>query len=337
MNRHELAHLLGEKTALEQMIAETPPEEAIDRASLLGRLDVIESRIAAASVNAREPARARLTFRGRPVVDTHGIFAEFGARAVSSFTESVAAMAASFTAPLAAMGPIPNRDQHQMLITSTALGSFGFELEEHRTGQTTLDEQSPVAQALERTRTLLEGTLGTDEQLADSAAEADARALDKVRAFLQVLLDGEATCAVQVGDARVSFSDVGQVRVSLARLSRENLREERETLVGALRGVLPEGRMFELKIAEDGQVIRGKIGPAIQDPDALLELIHKAIRVDVMTTRVGKGRPRYVLMKVLEEGVRTWALGDDDRCARSPHPPTPSPRRGGPALPIAPL
>ncbi len=29
------------------------------------------------------------------------------------------------------MGPIPNRDQNQLLITNTAVGSFGFELEEY--------------------------------------------------------------------------------------------------------------------------------------------------------------------------------------------------------------
>jgi hypothetical protein len=39
---------------------------------------------------------------------------------------------ASLAAPLAAMGRIPNRDQHQLLITSTALGSFGFELDERQ-------------------------------------------------------------------------------------------------------------------------------------------------------------------------------------------------------------
>jgi len=49
-------------------------------------------------------------------------------KAVNSFTETVAAMAASLTGPLAAMGPIRDREQHQLLITSTALGSFGLSL-----------------------------------------------------------------------------------------------------------------------------------------------------------------------------------------------------------------
>lgn len=294
MSRRDYLHLLGEKTALERMIEETPIEDVLDRGSLVARLEEIEQRIAEARPNEREPARVRLTFRGRPVIGSHGIFAAFGTKAVSSFAESVTAMAASLTRPLAARGIIPNRDQHQMIITSTALGSFGFELEEH----VTLDETSAVAQALDRTQRLLQSTLGTDEELADSASEVDSRALDKVRAFLGTLVENEAVCTMQVGDAQVRFSDVGQVRTSLERLSRENLREDEEVLTGELQGVLPSSRHFEFKLSETGQVIRGKIGPAILDADALNQDLHRAMRIRVMVTRVGSGRPRYVLLEL---------------------------------------
>ena len=167
----------------------------------------------------------------------------FGTKAVNGFAESVAAMAASMAGPLAAMGPIPNRDQHQLLITSTALGSFGFELEEYRGGQLTFGgDESAVAQALDQTQRLLRGTLGTDDELADSAAEADRRALDKVRGFLQTLLDNDAVCTVELGESLVAFQDVGQVRTSLARLSQDYLREDHEELRGELQGVLPKAR-----------------------------------------------------------------------------------------------
>jgi hypothetical protein len=297
MKRQDYLHLLGEKTALERMIAETPDDEVLDRSSLLARLREVEQRIAEARPDEREPARVRLTFQGRPVIGSHGIFADFGTKAVSSFVDSVAAMAASQTGPLSAMGPIPNRNQHQMLITSTALGSFGFELEEYRAGQMTIDETSAVAQALDRTQRLLQGTLGTDEELADSVAEVDSRALDKVRAFLQMLVDNDAVCTMGMEDVQVRFSDVGQVRLSLERLRQENLREEELCLEGALQGVLPRGRDFEFKRADTGQIIRGKIGPAIRDPDALNQLLHHTTRIKVMVKHVGKGRPRYVLLE----------------------------------------
>ncbi len=296
MRHDDSLQLLGEKTALERMIAETPEEDVLDRASLRARLEAINSRIAEKESGQREPARVRLTFKGRPVVGSHGIFAEFGMKAVNSFAESVAAMAASLAGPLAASGPIPNRDQHQLMITSTAVGSFGFELEEHRTGQLSFGEASPVSQALDRTQSLLRGTLGTDDDLADSVAEADQRALEKVRSFLQTLVDNEAVCTVQLGDSIVAFSTVGQVRTSVERLSQENLREESEEFSGEFQGVLPKARVFEFKLAGSAQVIRGKIGPKITDPDALNHDLHRSTRIRVIVTRVGAGRPRYLLV-----------------------------------------
>ena len=297
MNRGDLLHLLGEKTALERMLAETPEEDVLDRASLLARLKSIEGALSQATPDEREPARVRLTFKGQPVIGSHGIFAEFGMKAVTGFTDAVTAMAASLIAPLAATGPIPNRDQHQLLITNTALGSFGFELEEHRTGQLSLSDGSTIAHALERTQSLLRGTQGTDDELADSAAEADRRALDKVRAFLEVLADNEAVCTVQFGESIVNFRDVGQVRTSLQRLSQENLREEPEELRGELQGVLPKARIFELKLADSNQVVRGRISPTVDDPDALNHQLHQSCIFKVMVTRVGNGRPRYLLLE----------------------------------------
>lgn len=295
MKRGEYLQLLGEKTWLERMISKTPIEDVVDRSSLSDRLEMILEALAQPEPE-RDPATVRLTFKGRPVIGSYGIFAEFGMKAVNAFTESVAAMAASLTAPLAATGPIPNRDQHQLLITNTALGSFGFELEEHRTGQP-LDEPSGVALALARTQSLLLGTQGTDDELADSAAEADRRAVDRVRGFLETLAENEAICTIEFGETVVRFTDVGQVRTSIVRLSQENLREETEELRGEFQGVLPKARAFEFKVADTSQVIKGKISPTVADPDALNRILHEPTVIRVMVTRVGSGRPRYLLLE----------------------------------------
>jgi hypothetical protein len=299
MNRGEHLHLLGEKQALERMLAETPDDDAIDRASLEARLSGIEKALAGTPADERAPSRVRVTFRGRPVVGHHGVFTEFAAEAVRGFSDSVAALAASLSAPLAASGPFPNRDQHQLLVTGTAVGSFGFELEEHRVGQLTLDE-TPVAQALERTQSLLRGAMGTDDELADSAAGIDRRAVDKVRAFLKTLADNDAVCTIQMGDVTVAFTDVGQVRTGISRLSRENLREDVEELSGELQGVLPKARVFEFRVAGTSHVIRGKVGANIADPDALNRRLHQATRITVTVTRVGSGRPQYLLIDVAD-------------------------------------
>ncbi len=302
MNQQARLQLQAEQKFLEEQLASLPVGARLTRASAEARLRSVHERLEHVGI-VQEPARVRLTFNGRPVVGSHGIFAEFGAKAVSGFTEAVAAMAASLAGPLAAMGPIPGREQSQLLITSTAIGSFGFELEEHRSSQLTLEgvSSSPAARALERTHKLLEATLGSDDELADSASEADRRALDKVRAFLQTLVDYEAVCAVQYAERQLRFQDVAQVRSSLARLSQQNLHEEEQELSGELLGILPVSRMFEFKTAAtEGEPIRGKLGSVIEDPSVMQALVGRPLRVKLGVTRVGNGRPRYVLQEATE-------------------------------------
>lgn len=300
MNRQDHVHLLGERNSLQRMIADTPAEEVLDRGSLTARLEEVEHLLAGANINEREPARAQLTFNGRPVVGSYGIFADFGMKAVNGFTEAVAAVAATLAGPLFAKGPIPNRDQNQLLITNTALGSFGFELEEYRSGKLPFDEQSMLELALERTQNLLQGTINADDELlADAATELDQRALDKVRAFVKTLADNDAVCALQFRNHVFRFSDMGQVRRSLERLSQDNLREEAQSLEGEFKGVLPsKRRTFEFKVNGQDEVIIGKISPAVTNLDEINAHLYKATCIKVMTTRVGNGRPRYVLLEM---------------------------------------
>lgn len=298
MNIEDRQQLQAEQVFLRRLLDRTPAKARLTRMSTEARIRKIEAQLAACLIDERPPARAKLTFDGVPVVGSHGVLADFGMRAVSSFAEAVACMAASLTAPLSAMGPIPNREQNQLLITSTAIGSFGFELEEFRAQQSTLSEASPVAVALDRTQALLQSTLGNDDDLADIASETDPRTLEKVRAFLKVLADSSAVCALQYEGRGVRFTDVGQVRSSLARLESENLKENRESLLGEFVGVLPKSRTFEFQRTDGGQIIRGKVAPSIQEVDVLNQNLYKPVRIEVMVTQVGNGRPRYLLTQL---------------------------------------
>lgn len=94
----------------------------------------------------------------------------------------------------------------------------------------------------------------------------------------------------------VTFADVGQVRNSVERLGQENFREEETWLVGELHGVLPAGRVFEFKIAESGETVRGKIAATVPDLAGLHGELFRSVRLKVMVTRVGGGRPRYVML-----------------------------------------
>jgi hypothetical protein len=307
MNRQDRLHLLAERKFLQDRLAELPESAHIMRISTESRLRALEERLEREAVDEREPARTRLTFSGRPVVGgSHGIFADFAMKAVHGFTEAVAAVAASLTAPLAAMGPIPNRDQNQLLITQTALGSFGFELEEYRAGQLPFEEQTPVELALERTQSLLQGSIEPDDELlADSAAELDPRALEKIRAFVNTLAENEATCAVEFRQRVFRFADPSQVRRSLQRISRDNLREEEQNLSGEFQGVLPKRRTFEFKVQGSGEVISGKIGPGIANPAEFNAHLAQLTSIKLMVTQVGRGRPRYLLLEAPEWPAET--------------------------------
>jgi hypothetical protein len=299
MNTPDETLLLSEKATLERMLAETPPEEVLTRASLQARLEVVEDELSQAQPPRSQLERARLTFRGRPVIGQQGIYAEFGAKAVSAFTDAVAMIAAALSGDLASTGPIPHRDESRLLITGTALGSFGFELEAApQPGRLDLGDASVASQALRLTQNLLRGTVGTDEELADSAAELNRRAVAGVRTFLDCLVANDAVCGLQVGESLFQFQDVGQVRRGVDRLSEPNLHEEETELRGVFQGALPDSRSFEFRVAESGEVIRGKIGPSIGTPETVNQHLGQPTVIEVLEKRVLRGKPRYVLIRL---------------------------------------
>jgi hypothetical protein len=63
---------------------------------------------------------------------------------------------------------------------------------------------------------------------------------------------------------------------------------------------LPKRRTFEFKLTDSGDVIVGKIGATINDPDVLNNHLHTLVKLGLLTIRVGGGRPRYLLEKLPE-------------------------------------
>ena len=190
MNVQEYRQLQAERATLENLLKQLPASSVIERKGLEFRKKEVEETLASQPAPSRQPAQVRLTFRGRPILGTHGIFADFGAEAIKAFTDAVAAIGASQRTPLKARGKLPDREDYQLLITDTALGSFGFELEEAPRDNAFSEaphadvfrEVSPVESAIKQTMSILEATLGeatlgTDEMLTDAVSDADPRAL----------------------------------------------------------------------------------------------------------------------------------------------------------------
>lgn len=301
IDRTHLTLLRSERSALVALLASTPEDDVIDRSSLQAKLEQVEGLIAAAG-ELREPARALLTFSGRPVVGTHGIYADFAMKAVNGFAEAVAAVAASLTAPLAAMGPIPNREQNQLLITNTALGSFGFELEELPAAQLSISEQSAVEQAIQKTQEILIAAAAADDDaLGESAAEVDQRAIDKIRAFVDALQANDALCALNFRNRVFRFASGAEVARASEQMSAANLTESVEVLEGQFVGALPlKRKSFEFRLHESGEVIVGRFAPTVSEPEEVNRHLHVLCSARFAIKRVGQGRPRYVLVELPE-------------------------------------
>lgn len=300
MNIQEYRQLLAEKATLGNLLEQLPESRVIERMGLEARKREVEELLASQPTPTREPVRARLTFRGRPIVGSHGMFAEFGAKVVNAFADAVAAIGASQTTALGTRGVIPGRNDYQLLITGTALGSFGFELEEAPKDDMLLPELSLVESAIAQAEEIMKASIGTDDELTDAISEVDPRALEALRSFLETMADQEAVCALEFKDKVFRFADVGQLRRSEGRLSQDNIHEKDKELTGQFQGVLPHRRTFEFQIADSPDIIMGKVGPEINDASAINHILEKPMKIRVHTKQAGAGRPRYVLLSYKE-------------------------------------
>ena len=91
-------------------------------------------------------------------------------------------------------------------------------------------------------------------------------------------------------------SDVGQVRQSERHLSREHINEEEQEISGYFRGVLPGRRTFEFLNEATGEVISGEIDSAVEDVDAINNVLNRPANIRVRSRQIGTARRRYVLL-----------------------------------------
>ena len=97
-------------------------------------------------------------------------------------------------------------------------------------------------------------------------------------------------------------SDVGQVRQSESRLGQEDIHEEEQEISGQFQGVLPTRRTFEFLNEATGEVISGKVDSAIEDVDAITNILNRPATIRVRSRRVGTARRRYVLLAYEDAG-----------------------------------
>ncbi|ESZ27271.1 hypothetical protein [Mesorhizobium sp. L2C084A000] len=291
------SHALASEVAeLEAVLSRIPETSVIERFGFEQRLKTARAALGQAQ-DTIEPERTQLTFRGLPVKGSQGIYAEFGSKAAVAFTAAFTAILAGMKDRLNYMGPIPDKARNQLLITGTAVGSFGFEFQLPSLNPDFFSESGGAEEALERLLGLLEVSAeGTDDDVAELVAEVHPRAVRKVASFLEYLSRNQAWCGLEFKQNVFKYRNVEQLRRSRDRLSEGNIRETHEEFVGELQGVLPKGRTFEFSVSGADQILRGKVGIGIEDPDILnREWLHKPVRVSLNVVQVGKSRPSYIL------------------------------------------
>jgi hypothetical protein len=308
MSHDEYIFISSEIKELEALLARIPAKNVINRVGLEARLESARESIAGVDPE-QSSQKARLTFRGRPVLGSHGVSADFASKAAGYFTDAFSAVVAGITENLRYMGPIPDKQKNQLLITGTAIGSFGFEFELPKVESENPSEQPslfPVPNRPEDAMQKLEKLFhvaaeGSDDDIAELVEEIHPRAVKKAAEFLGYISEQEAWCGLEFKESFFRFSGIEQVCKSAQRLTSNNIKESGDAFTGEFQGVLPKGRTFEFKLRDQDGILRGKVGPDIEDADVLnRDYLHKLVNVKLQVIQVGQGRPRYTLQTLTD-------------------------------------
>lgn len=299
MKHKELSQIEAEKGFLEDLRGRYNLRKSSSK-SLENRLQEINERSDKIGATGRFiPAKTLVKFRGRPVIGTHGIVADFGASATTKLANSLSLLAASFSqeSELKERGKIPHKQSNQILITGTVIGSFGFELEEYSPSpQMDIEGTSPVSKAMDSLVEILESSSKDVEDLSDQISEIPKRAIASISDFLESLENNEAYLSLETHNKIFSFRDVEHVSSCLRMLRPENIIDDQEYLSGSFIGILPTQGAFEFRLRNTEEIIRGKFAKPTPDlNDFSKRLLHKEIEILVSTRRIGDSKLRYTI------------------------------------------
>lgn len=298
MHNREVNQLRAEQNQLMGILSRIPSNEYINRMSFQSRLDEVNEELDKVRNGFRDPAKTVIYFRGKPVVGSVGVYADFGVKAISQFNDIIKALAANISGlTLGERGAIPCLRENQLLITGTAIGSFGFELEENLEQlECVAEETELVEESLKKAFSILKASVESDDDLMDEVEGIDDRAITKIHDFLDTMASNEAYCAIEIDDETFSFQDYAQVERSSKRFLPNNIHEKEESYNGEFTGALPGARNFEFKLSPSNKLIHGKVGEQITDASVINHNLEIQVKITVSEKVIGNGRPRYTLL-----------------------------------------
>ena len=286
MNVHEYRFLLSERATLRDLIDQAPPGSIITKMSFENRLRQVEDELESYEGYSPRVVNARLTFRGKPVIGSRAIQADFGPDATRAFTEAVAEVGHGWGG---------SDEDYSLLITGIARSSFGFEVEDASQMPPLKGESTPVELAMKHVKDILKATTETDDQLADAIADTGDDALRAIHRFLKTVADGDAICALEMQGDEFSFRSVDEVRSGAERLDQRNITVEDIDISGHFQGIMPKGRRAEFVVGETGDIITARVQASVAESVLNKEMMDKPLRISARTRRVGNSSPTYII------------------------------------------
>lgn len=263
MTLREKQALLADRQSVSDLIASMDDSDPLGKMSLIARLHEIDAHLALLQQQGDSVQSIALIFGGAPVHGARSIDADFASRVIEEFQDLVAKrVAADEIGQLGSRGPLPLRQPVKLAITDIVRGSVGFLLEERAPNHEIA--QTNVGRAMQAVADIIASTSSEVEADFERTMESlDSRLLISLRKFFRTLDDGSATVSLE-DDERSSKLDSAAVRRGRRRIDMTEIQErEAEEVTGELIGLLPEGRRFEMRLSDSGEVISGHIAASI--------------------------------------------------------------------------
>jgi len=255
--------LQSEEQSLQTFLDELDPEDIVNRASIARRLEVVRTELASMTGELDTQGVVVLAFDGFPVEGSRGIDAEFAADALHDYQELIAKQIGEReTGGLSRTGPVPSRDLARLNITNVVHGSFGFQLEEKDSGQTSL-VSSPVKEAITQVDNMLAALASPDPETFDDAlASIDRRMFITVQSFYENLYNDSASLKI-IESSRSIVLDNSLVVRARERLHGTVVNDEDFSTMGELLGISPVQRRFDFREEATGRIISGQVDPQL--------------------------------------------------------------------------
>jgi hypothetical protein len=271
-NRSFLHNQLQDIQNLQQLAGDHP----VMGPSLQARRHEVEDALKALPAVVKEP-RVVLFFSGRPVAGAQGIDASFATGVINQFLEMVKTEYSVLRhGTVGSRGPRRGEAEAKLLLSGLPRGSFGLELSRPPTDELLPDES--LSNTLIHLTELIQSAAQSDDVFAGAFSKTTPRLLHRLRDFLNVVAEGDASLRVVTGDVECSL-DKGSVSKAAERVNSTETTERSVSIVGTFRGALLDSWRFDFR-SSDGRVIEGRIAEDLQESDVvgMLGLTNKECR-----------------------------------------------------------